>query len=718
MANENRFIGQGINRVDGILKVTGKARYAAEFPANNVAYGYALNSTIASGKIRSMDTSAAEKAPGVLKVITHKNVPKMPLPEKLTAENRMTRSVPVFQDTQIHHHGQFIGVILAETYEQARYAARLVKVVYDKEIPKVDFKANQKNAYAPKTINGGNKTDTVRGDVAQGLSTAAATIEAVYDTPVEHHHPMETHGIVATWEGDQVTVYYSTQMVENTTKAIATTFQIPIENVHVLAPYIGGGFGSKLRTGENAMMAIMAARLLKRPVKLVLTRQQMFMNVGLRQRNQQKMRLGATKDGALTALAHESMTHTSTTEEFIEQCGVISRMMYNVPNSLVTHRAFRLNVQTPRWTRAPGEAPGSFALESAMDELAYKLKIDPVEFRIKNDVATDLDTNKPFSSRSLVECLKTGAEKFGWNKRKAEPRANPQGKWLVGYGMSAASRGAPYKETSAQIKLTRQNGTVKAMVELSATDIGTGSYTIIAQTAAENLGIPIENIEVKIGDSTLPPTPGSGGSWGAGSFTSGVLAACEEAKTQLLAKVNVQFVKAPTVAELMQAGNIPEFQVKATSKTPPEAEQHSMYTFGAHFVEVWVDEALGIVRIPRYLATVAAGRILNPKTASSQMIGGIVWGIGMALTEESHLDNRYGNFITRTLADYHVPVNLDIGEIEVIFIPEEDKIVNPIGAKGIGEISITSVAAAVANAIFNATGKRVRSLPITPDKVI
>lgn len=712
-------ISEPNDRVDGLLKVTGRAKYAAEFPIKNVAYGFPVQSTIAAGKIKDIDTSAAEKSAGVLAVITHKNALKLaPRPEPVTAQNRATRSVPVLQDTRIYQFGQYIGVVVAETYEQARYAARLVKVVYEQEKPLVDFDENLPKAYKPPIINAGYPTDTQKGDVETALKAANFTLEETYETPIEHHHPMEAHSTIAVWENGKLTLYDSTQMVDNPKQMVANTFQIPKENIRVIAPFIGGGFGSKIAAGAHIILAAMAAQSTKHPVKIALTRQMMQTNVGLRQINRQKMRLGASKDGKLTAIVHEAVTHTSVDEEFVEQSGVISRMMYDAPNSLVTHRVFPLNVQVPRWTRAPGEAPGSFALESAMDELAYKLKIDPIEFRLQNEPAKNPENGKPWASRSLIEAMNAGAEKFGWSKRKFEPRSNKQGRWLVGYGMAGASRGAPFRETSARVKLTRKNNDIKAVIEMGATDIGTGSYTIIAQAAAESLGLPIEKIEVVIGDSSLPPTPGSGGSWGAGSFSSAAYAVCEKAKADLQAQVKVNFAEAPTVAELMTTGNIDEFQAEVTEKPAAEFAKYAHFSFGAHFCEVWVDESLGIVKIPRFLMAAAAGRILNPKTAASQVTGGIVWGIGQALTEESMLDPRYGNFTTRTLADYHVPVNLDIGAVETIFINEEDKIVNRLGVKGIGELGITSVAAAIANAVFNATGKRIRNLPITPDKLL
>ncbi len=719
MESNKKIIGEAVSRIDGLLKVTGAAKYSAEYQFENIAYGFPVQSTIAAGTIKEIDASAAEKSAGVLAVITHKNAPKLaPRPEPVTPQNRATRSVTVLQDTKIHQFGQYIGVVIAETYEQARHAARLVKVTYETRKPLVDFDENLPKAYKPPIINAGYPTDTTKGDVETALKTADFSISETYETPIEHHHPMEAHSTIAVWEGEKLTLYDSTQMVENPKQAVANTFQIPKENIRVLAPYIGGGFGAKIAVGGHIILAVIAAQKVKRPVKIALTRQMMQTNVGLRQLNRQKMRLGATKDGRLTAIAHETVSHTSVDEEFVEQTGVMTRMMYEAPNSLVTHRVFPLNVQVPRWTRAPGEAPGSFALESAMDELAYKLKIDPIEFRIKNEPAKNPEDDKPWASRSLVEAMKTGADKFSWSKRKIEPRSHKDGKWLVGYGMAGVSRGAPYRETSARVKLTRNGNDVKALIEMGATDIGTGSYTIIAQTAAESLDLPIEKISVKIGDSALPPTPGSGGSWGAGSFSSAVDAVCEKAKTDLQAQVKVNFVKSPTISELMTAGNINEFQAEFTEKPSEESKKYAHFSFGANFCEVRVDESLGIVRVERFLMAAAAGRILNPKTAASQVIGGIVWGIGQALTEESVLDNRYGNFTTRTLGDYHVPVNLDVGKLETIFINEEDKIVNRLGVKGIGELGNTSVAAAIANAIFNATGKRIRKLPITPDKLL
>lgn len=718
MQGEYKTIGAPVDRVDGLLKVTGAATYAAEFSVPNLVYGFPVQSTIAAGEITSIETVDAERSAGVIKIITYKNALKLAPRQALTPANRATRSIPVLQEKRIFQYGQYVAFIIAETYEHARAAARLVKVSYKTEKPKIDFDENLKNAYKPEIINAGYPTDTRWGDLENGLKRSAEILSETYETPIEHHNPMEPHATIAIFRGEKLTVYESTQMVVGTRDGIANTFNIPKENIQVLSPYVGGGFGSKIQPREHCILTVMAAKMLDRPVKTAITRQMMQTSVGLRQLNRQKLRLGAGKDGKLIAFAHETLTHTSVDEEFVEQTGVMSRMMYAVPNSLVTHRVFTTNIQAPRWTRAPGEAPGSFALESAMDELAYKLKLDPVEFRLKNEPAKNPENNKPWASRMVVECMKTGAEKFGWNRRKFEPRANRNGRWLVGYGMAAASRGAPFRETSARVKLTRKNNDVRALIEMAATDIGTGSYTIIAQAAAERLVLPVEKISVNIGDSNLPPTPGSGGSWGAGNYASATDAVCEKATNELQSKIKANFVKAPTVAELMTAANLNEFQTEATEKPSQESQNYAHFSFGAHFVEVWVDESLGVVKIPRVVTTVAAGTILNEKTARSQILGGVVWGIGQAMTEASILDRRYGSYVTRTFADYHVPVNLDVGDIEVYFLPEQDKIINRLGVKGIGELGITSVAAAIANAVFNATGKRVRDLPITPDKLL
>ena len=444
----------------------------------------------------------------------------------------------------------------------------------------------------------------------------------------------------------------------------------------------------------------------------------MFTNTSLRQHNEQKMKVGAKKDGTLTALSHETLSHTSPTLEFQEACGLGTQMLYKVPNNFVTHRLVPLNIQTPFAMRAPGEATGSFALESAMDEMAWKLRMDPIDFRVKNDTQTDPSNNKPFSSRLLVECLRIGAEKFGWKDRKTEPGTNKKGNWLIGHGVSAASRSSPYLKTNSKVILALDGDKVNATIQMDATDIGTGSYTIIAQTASEYLGIPVEQVKVELGDSNFPITPGSGGSWGAASFCNGAMAACENAIKTLKQNRNIKEDEEVELADLMKKNQLTKFEAEGSAGPSKEFDEHSVYSFGANFSEVWVDKDTGMFRIKRMVNVGAAGKILNPKTAYGQIIGGLTMGVGMAQAEQTRIEPNFGNFITRSFADYHVPVNLDMANIDVVFLPEDDKIANKMGVKGIGELGITSVAASIANAIFNATGKRMRDLPITPEKLI
>lgn len=706
MSEQNKSIGQAISRVDGLLKVTGAATYATDYKLGNIAHAVIFKSTIAAGKITDIDTTEAEKAPGVLAVVTHKNAPKL-------NERGGIRGGGLLQSANVEWFGQHIGFVVAETFEQARYATRLVKVSYEKAEPRIDFEKHQKEAVLPR----GNP-DAKRGDVDAAFRDAEYKIDAVYETPIEHHNPMETHSTIAVWEGDKLTLYNGSQIVNGAQGAAASTLGIKTENVRIVTPFIGGGFGSKGGQWANLVLAAVAAKAVNRPVKLALTRQQMFNSVGLRQRNHQRLRLAAAKEGKLTVLAHETTTHCAVNGEFVEPCGDCSKVMYDVPNSLISYRVFPLNIIMPTYTRGPGKSTGSYALESAMDELACQLKIDPIEFRLKNEPAKDPSNGKPFSSRATVQCLQEGAKAFGWEKRKMEPRQNKQGEYLIGYGVACGTYPAHQQNSSAVIKLARKGNDVQASVELAAADLGTGTHTIVAQTAADGLGLPVNKITVKLGDSNLPPAAGSVGSVGAASYSNAVNDACIKITDELMAKSTKQFLIRPTAANLMISENIDSFETRADAKAPADANNYSSHAFNANFAEVWVNSQTGMVRVHRFLAVTGAGKVLNPKTARSQIIGGNVWGIGMALTEESVLDPRYGNFVTRSLAEYHVPANLDIGTTEVIFIDEKDTVVNKLGVKGIGEVGIVGVAAAVANAIFNATGKRVRDLPITPDKLL
>ncbi|GAB4007506.1 xanthine dehydrogenase family protein molybdopterin-binding subunit [Spirosoma migulaei] len=708
MQQKNKLVGTPINRIDGILKVTGKADYSTDHPVKNLAYAVLFKSTIAAGKILTIDTTAAEKAPGVLAVITHKNAPKLKVDGGL-------RGGALLQSPEIEFYGQHIGLVVAETFEQARHATRLVNVEYEKTTPKVDFDKLAKEAVLPKDKE---KADARRGDAKAALSSADYKVEEVYGTPIEHHHPLEPHATIAEWTGDHVTLYNSAQIVNAAQSAAAATLNLKPEQVRIISPYIGGGFGSKGGQWANLVLTAVAAKQVNRPVKLALTRQQMFNSVGLRQRNFQKVSLAATKDGKLTALAHEITTHAAIHSEFVEPCGDCSKIMYDAPNSLITYRVVPMNLILPTYTRGPGKSTGSFALESAMDELAYKLKMDPIELRIKNEPARDPSDGKPWSSRATVQCLREGAKAFGWDKRKAEPRQNQQGNYLIGYGVACGTYPAHQRPTSAIVKLKRSGNDVTATVELAAADLGTGTYTILTQTAADALVLPIQNVKVLIGDSDLPPAAGAVGSVGAASYANAVNDACIKITDELIAKSGKQFFARPTATQLMISEKITDFQTRVDSKPPGNVDEYSSHSFNANFAEVAVNISTGMVRVTRFLAVTGAGTILNPKTARSQIIGGNVWGIGMALTEESVVDPRWGNFATRSFADYHVPSNLDIGTMDAIFIREDDQIINRMGVKGIGEVGIVGVAAAVANAVFNATGKRVRELPITPDKLL
>lgn len=708
MNEPGKIIGQALSRIDGILKVTGTATYSTDYKLDNAAHAVLFKSTIAAGSIINIDTIEAEKAPGVLAVITHKNAPKLNVRGGI-------RGGALLQGPEVEFYGQHIGLVVAETFEQARYAALLIKVEYNKTEAKIDFEKLAKEAVPSKDKD---KSDARRGDVEAALKDAAYKIEEIYSTPIEHHHPMEPHATIAVWEGEKLTLYNGSQIVNGAQSAAAMTLNIKPENVRIVSPHIGGGFGSKGGQWANMVLTAVAAKMVNRPVKLALMRQQMFTSVGLRQRNIQKLGLAATKEGKLIALSHETTTHSAINAEFIESCGDCSKVMYEVPNSLIAYRVTAMNLILPTYTRGPGKSTGSFALESAMDELAFKLGIDPIEFRLKNEPAKDPSNGKPWSSRATVQCLQEGAKAFGWEKRKIQPGQNIQGDYLVGYGVACGSYPAQQRDSSAIVRLTRNGATVKASIELAAADMGTGTHTIVAQTAAEALGLPMSSIDVKIGDSNLPPAAGAVGSVGAASYSNAVNDVCIKVTEELITKSGKQFVKRPTAAELMVSENLTSYNTRADAKPPAGTDKYSSHSFNANFAEVWVHVSTGMVRVKRFLAVTGAGKILNPKTARSQIIGGNVWGIGMALTEESVIDARWGNFITRSFADYHVPSNLDIGNLDAIFINEDDTIINKLGVKGIGEVGIVGVAAAVANAVFNATGKRVRELPITPDKLL
>ena len=734
------IIGQPVNRVDGTLKVTGRATYAYEHKIPEAAYGLIVSSTIAKGRIKSLDTDAAARVPGVLTVITHLNAPKLPTVQKQQEMKSSDRVIELLQDDVVRYSTQPVALVVAEMWEAALEAAQRVKVEYAIEEPVTTLESRADQAYAPKK-EGGEPSATTRGDMSKGLSEAAQKISEVYGTPFEVHNPMEPHATIAVWGKDNhLTLYDATQGVFSCRGRIATLFNIPPENVHVISPFLGGGFGSKGPVWSHVALAAMAARQLNRPVKLELKRQQMFGNAGMRSQTRQTLKAGAKTDGTLTALSHDTLCHTSTFDEFIESCSVTARMLYKTPNNETTQKLVQSDIGTPSYTRAPGEAPGTYALEAAMDEMAYRLRMDPVEFRLKNYAEQDPQKNRPWSSKSLRECYRKGAEKFGWSARKLEPRSMRDGNELVGWGMATSVYPTHCGAATASAKLNA-DGTVS--VDSGTQDLGTGTYTVMTQVAAGYLGVSVNAVKFRLGDTDFPKAPVSGGSQTAASVGSAVELASQSLREKLIqlavsntsspfAGLSAQDIevadgklssrsnpsKSVTLQELLKTTGTPAIESKAEAKPGDEKERYAMYAFGAQFAEVRVDADLGQIRVARLIGCFAAGKILNAQTARSQLLGGMVWGIGMALEEAAIMDGRYGRFVNNNLAEYHLPVNADVAEIEAIWVDEKDEHVNPLGVKGVGEIGITGAAAAIANAVFHATGKRVRELPITLDTLL
>ncbi|MDQ1535499.1 MAG: xanthine dehydrogenase YagR molybdenum-binding subunit [Actinomycetota bacterium] len=584
--------------------------------------------------------------------------------------------------------------MIAESYETAREAERLVQVEYAGEEHDVELRTDHPGLYKPAKVNPAFETDTELGDVDAALAAAEVTVDHTYETAATHNNPMEPHATLAEWDGNALTVFDSTQGATRVQETVAGAFGLDAAQVRVVAPHVGGGFGSKGAPWSHVILAVMAARMVSRPVKVAVTRQQMFALTGYRTPTIQRVRLGATGDGRLTAIAHDVVEQSSTVREFAEQTAVATRMMYAAPNRRTTHRLARLDLPTPFWMRAPGKCPGMYALESAIDELAVELGIDPIELRVRNEPDVEPETGESFSSRNLVACLREGAERFGWSGRDPTPAIRRDGRWLVGTGVAASSHPANRRPSQASARL-EPDGT--HVVRLAAADIGTGARTALTQIAADALGIAPESVRVEIGDSALPPAPGAGGSLGTSSWGPAVAKACRE----------------------LRARPDSDGEVHVDTTHDVEADERlARYAFGAQFAEVRVDSATGEVRVSRLLGVFAAGRIINPKTARSQLIGGMTMGLGMALLEESALDARFGDYVNHDFASYHIPVNADIEDIDAVWIDEDDPRVNPIGAKGVGEIGIVGTAAAIANAVHHATGIRIRDLPIRPDKLI
>ncbi|MEP6834476.1 MAG: aldehyde oxidoreductase molybdenum-binding subunit PaoC [Gemmatimonas sp.] len=713
-----KVVGKPTERIDGKLKTTGTAPYAYERHdvAPNAAYGYIVGSTIAKGKITSIDVTQAKASPGVLAIVTAGNAGKLGKGDFNTAT--------LLAGPDIEHYHQAVALVIAETFEQARAAAQLVRVETIKGLGSFDLAGAKDKATKPKDA-WGVPADSAVGDFARAFAAAPVKVDATYTTPDQAHAMMEPHATTASWSGDKLTVWTANQMIDWAKGDMAKTLGIPRENVRVVSPYVGGGFGGKLFLRADAVLAALGARAAGRPVKVALPRPFMFNNTVHRPATIQRVRIGATRDGKITAIAHENWSGDLPNGQ-LDGSAVQTRLMYAGANRMTATRLAVLDLPEGNAMRAPGEATGLMALESAMDEMAEKLAMDPIEFRVRNDTQVDPENpQRPFSQRSLIECMHTGAEKFGWSKRNARPASVRDGRWMVGIGMAAAIRGNPVSKSAARVRL---NGDGVVTVETDMTDIGTGSYTIIAQTAAETMGVPLEKVVVKLGDSDFPVSSGSGGQWGGNSSTSGVYAACmklRESAAHTLGLNNADAVFAngevhsggKTVA-LGAAASDAELVAEDFIEFGDLDKKFEQSTFAAHFVEVGVDAATAEIRIRRMLAVCSSGRILNPTTARSQVIGAMTMGVGSALMEEMVVDKRRGFFVNHDLAGYEVPVHADIPHQDVIFLDQTDAVSSPMKAKGVGELGLCGVAAAIANAVYNATGVRVRDFPITLDKLL
>ncbi|MYL97303.1 molybdopterin-dependent oxidoreductase [Novosphingobium sp. FGD1] len=706
-------VGKPTPRIDGPLKVSGQAPYAYEHQdvPGKMAYGYILGSAVAKGTIRSIDTARAERAAGVVAVVTHRNAGKL-------GKGRMN-TAHLLAGPQVEHYHQAVAVVVAETFEQARAAAALIDVDYARDAGRFDLVAAKPDAKE----GTGSDAPSGAGDFEGAFAGAPVQIDETYTTPDQSHAMMEPHATIAAWEGGKLTVWTANQMINWGLKDLAATLQLPVENVRLISPYIGGGFGGKLFLRADVLMAALGARAAKRPVKLALQRPLMANNTTHRPATIQRIRLGCARDGKITAIGHESWSgdlEGGGPEAATQQ----TKLLYAGANRMTALRLAVLDLPEANAMRAPGEAPGMMALEIAIDEMAEKLGMDPVAFRVLNDTQVDPENpERPFSQRNLVRCMEEGAQRFGWNRRKAKPGQVRDGRWLVGMGVAAAFRNNLNQKSGARVRLSTSG---EVSVETDMTDIGTGTYTIIAQTAAEMMGVPLAKVNVKLGDSSAPVSAGSGGQWGANSSTSGVYAACVKLREAVVAKLGFgpgeavfeggQVRVGNRTADIASAARGGEIVVEDSIEFGDLAKKFQQSTFGAHFVEVAVDRYTGETRVRRMLAVCAAGRILNPTSARSQVIGAMTMGVGGALMEELAVDKRFGFFVNHDLAGYEVPVHADIPHQDVVFLDEADDKVSPMKAKGVGELGLCGVGAAVANAIYNATGVRIREYPITLDK--
>lgn len=721
-------IGQAFDRKDGRMKVLGQAKYTAEVTVPQLAYAVIVQSTIAAGMVEGYDLREAQALPGVLGILTPSNALKL-----------HGAPAALLQDRNVLYNGQNVAVVIADTLQRAQAAAQAIRVRYVEGEAITTMDSALRNAREPKQFaNGRAKPDSRKGDPDAAMQRATIGIDATYITPIEHHNPMEPHATIAQWDGDNLTVWTTTQGITAAQHTLAALFRLDAKQVTVLCPFVGGGFGCKGNTWPQAALAAMAARYIRRPVKLEVTRQQMFTSNGYRPRTVQHLRLGADMQGKLQAVRHDSLTQMSMPElgEFAEPAGLASRMLYAAPNISTSHRLVGVNQGLPTYMRAPGEASGMFALESAMDELAYAAKVDPVELRLRNYADADATEGKPFASKGLRQCYEQGSKAFGWSKRTPVPMSMRDGQMLIGWGMATATYPTNRMPASAIVRLLPDGS---ALVRCGTQDIGTGTYTTMAQVAGDELGLPPERVRTELGDSRLPAAPISGGSMTSASVLPAVQQAARHVRSQLIALAIQQRPawrglpeaefdlrdgmlhrdnESIGVASILANASPDQIEGRADAKMSPEAAKYARHAFGAQFAEVRIDPLLRTIKVSRWVGAFDCGKVINAKTARSQLIGGIVFGMGMALLEETRVDRQTGRILNANVAEYMMPVCADVPDIETIMIEAPDTITTPMGIKGIGELPMVGVAAAIANAVYHATGVRVRELPIRLDRLL